>query len=115
MSVHREHWCRRDDSDKDDKESEAMSQEENRCTDVKQGVKVLSYDLLETQERQEVDAHLASCSLRVPRMINNEIGFLVRSTNHRVMSGTDQFIRYRAQYRCTGLAPWVHIRAGNRI
>lgn len=38
-----------------------MSQDSTRCTDPKQGVKVLSYDLLEGQERDEVDAHLEEC------------------------------------------------------
>jgi hypothetical protein len=46
-----------------------VRQEENqdmntstRCTDPKQGIKVLSYDLLEGAERDEVDAHLEECS-----------------------------------------------------
>jgi len=35
--------------------------ETRRCTDPKQGVKVLSYDLLEADERAQVDAHLEAC------------------------------------------------------
>jgi len=39
-----------------------MNQASSRCTDPKQGIKVLSYDLLEGTERDEVDAHLEECS-----------------------------------------------------
>jgi len=40
-----------------------MSADRNlRCTDPQQGLKVLSYDLLEEEERQQLDAHLAECA-----------------------------------------------------
>jgi hypothetical protein len=39
----------------------SMTQESNRCSDPRQGIKVLSYDLLEGDERVAVDAHLHEC------------------------------------------------------
>ena len=39
-----------------------MSKDGNRrCTDPQQGLKVLSYDLLEGEERQQIDAHMEEC------------------------------------------------------
>jgi hypothetical protein len=39
-----------------------MSKDDNRrCTDPQQGLKVLSYDLLEDEERQQIDAHMEEC------------------------------------------------------
>jgi hypothetical protein len=37
------------------------SEDAGRCTDPEQGIKVLSYDLLEGEERAQVDAHLEVC------------------------------------------------------
>lgn len=38
-----------------------MNQPTGRCTDPKQGIKVLSYDLLQGKERDDIDAHLEAC------------------------------------------------------